>query len=182
MDKNMIKIVITVIGTILIIGILWYFYTIKTQEKNILPFTLTSSAFNNNQPIPQKYTCDGENISPSLAWENPPKDTMRLALVVDDPDAPKKPFIHWIMYNIPTDVQRLQEGAKAAFAHIANDLNHKSYDGPCPPKGDKAHRYQFKLYALQKVIQGEPKTFEEIMPNLETSLGVATLVGTYERK
>lgn len=171
---------ILTIGILTSAGIIWYFYVTNTQDLPKATFTLTSAAFNNNEAIPQKYTCDGENISPELHWENLPKGTMRLALVVDDPDAAKKPsWIHWVIYNIPTDVSSLGEGAKVAFAHMPNDSGNKRYDGPCPPRGSGIHHYRFRLYALPKVIQHESPILEQI---INPNIGVAELVGTYERK
>ncbi|MEW5870118.1 MAG: YbhB/YbcL family Raf kinase inhibitor-like protein [Chloroflexota bacterium] len=118
---------------------------------------ITSSAFSEGGNIPQKYTCDGEDASPPLAWSGVPAGTQSLALIADDPDAPVGTWVHWVLYNIPPDLPGLPEGiAKTASVEGTgqqgnNGFRKAGYGGPCPPKG-KPHRYFFKLYALDTVL------------------------------
>jgi Raf kinase inhibitor-like YbhB/YbcL family protein len=118
-----------------------------------LPFELISTAFEQGEPVPAKYSCKGEDISPSLAWGDPPDGTQSLALIMDDPDAPGGTWVHWIVFNIPADVRELPEAMPAGmkFGDVAvtfgrNSWGRSDYGGPCPPSG--THRYFFKLYAL----------------------------------
>ena len=114
---------------------------------------LTSSSFAADSALPAKYTCDGADTSPALAWSEPPAGTQSFALVVDDPDAPKKTVIHWLLYDLPAATRALPEGVptQAKFPDGSrqgkNDHGKVGYSGPCPPAG-AAHHYLFKLYAL----------------------------------
>lgn len=108
---------------------------------------LTSSAFSHNQPIPEKYTCDGDNVSPPLTISEAPQNTQSLALIMDDPDAPGRTFVHWTMWNIDPATTEIPEGAVPQGAMQGfTDFGSRRYGGPCPPSG--THRYIFKLYAL----------------------------------
>jgi Raf kinase inhibitor-like YbhB/YbcL family protein len=109
---------------------------------------LRSSAFNHNEPIPRRHTCQGEDISPELIIEEIPPGTESLVLIVDDPDAPGRTFDHWIVYDIPV-TDRIEEGAVPGTQGI-NDFGKNRYGGPCPPSG--THRYFFKLYALDEAL------------------------------
>ena len=121
-----------------------------------MPLALKSPAFSPGGMIPSKYTCDGDETSPPLEWSGVPDTAMSLALIVDDPDAPdpaapKRRFVHWVLYNIPPDARGLPEGAgegnlPPGALQGANDFAKSGYGGPCPPKG--RHRYVFTLYAL----------------------------------
>jgi Raf kinase inhibitor-like YbhB/YbcL family protein len=152
---------------------------------------LTSTAFEHNGEIPSLYTCDGQDISPPLAWEGLPAKTKSLVLIVYDPDAPdprapKMIWVHWILYNIPPDVNNLQQAVKSielpsGTLEGLNDWNRKGYGGPCPPIG--RHRYFHKLYALDEVLpeMGTP-TKAEIEKGMTGHIITAVeLVGTYER-
>ena len=113
---------------------------------------LMSSAFTSGETIPNKYTCDGENVSPPLAWTGVPEDTESLALIVDDPDAPNGVFTHWVLYNISPERRALGEGLSPGnVGDIAvegrNNFGNQQYGGPCPPTGPE-HTYYFRLYAL----------------------------------
>jgi len=155
-------------------------------------FSLTSSAFENNKPIPKKYTTDGENISPQLKWKvaDVPKDTKYYALVVDDPNAPEGKFIHWIMWNIPGDTTEIKENFKPGAGIEVGANNFKKsrymYRGPAPPKGDPPHNYHFLLYALNSKLD-IPKDAYENISAVYTGfmrgkiLGVGKLIGTYKR-
>jgi hypothetical protein len=153
-----------------------------------MPLTLTSSAFRPGQPIPTRYTCDGDDLAPPLAWSGVPPGTRSLVLIVDDPDTPdpkhpRQTWVHWLVYNLPVDGAGLPEGgALPPGARIGrNDWNRTGYGGPCPPIG--RHRYFHKLYALDTVL---PDLKHPSKPHLEKAmkghvLEQAELVGLYER-
>jgi len=109
---------------------------------------LVISAFPEGSTIPPKYTCDGQNVSPAIQWNDAPPLTKSFALIVDDPDAPSGLFTHWLLYNIPASVHSLDEGYRPSgtVATGTSDFGKPGYGGPCPPKG--VHRYFFKLFAL----------------------------------
>ena len=116
-------------------------------------FTLTSTAFSEGGTIPQKYTCDGQDISPPLKWSGAPKEAKSFVLIVTDPDAPGGTFTHWVVYDIPADQTELQENVQkqaqvGSIKQGSNDFGSVGYGGPCPPQGDKPHRYVFTLHAL----------------------------------
>lgn len=120
-----------------------------------LVFELTSSAFQPGATIPPKYTCTAENLSPPLAWGAAPEGTASFALVLDDPDAPGRTWLHWTVWNLPATARSLPEGVKAGAAEMVqgtNDFGKVGYGGPCPPPGHGAHRYFFRLYALDRVL------------------------------
>jgi len=151
---------------------------------------LKTNAFKQSETIPQKYTCDGADISPDLSWEGAPKGTKSFALICDDPDAPSGTFTHWVLYALPSSVTGLSENlSKNAEIHSpegkqgTNGFGKVGYGGPCPPRGSK-HRYFFKLYALDSDVQLSPKASKE---DLESSmkghvLAQGELMGTYQRK
>lgn len=152
-------------------------------------FTLRSTAFAPDAPIPARHTCDGEDQSPPLTWTDPPPDTQSLALLVDDPDAPdpaapKRVWVHWIRYNIPVEPSRLAEGAgnrppPEGQHETLTDGNSLGYHGPCPPIG--RHRYYFRLMALDCRLPDlgararRPEFEQAIQGHL---LGTAVLMGT----
>ena len=152
---------------------------------------LTSTAFEHNGEIPGLYTCDGQNISPPLAWKDLPEAAKSLVLIVYDPDAPdpkapKMTWVHWVLYNIPPNINNLQQAVKHGdlpFGTLEglNDWKSTGYGGPCPPIG--RHRYFHKLYALDEVL---PDMGTPTKAKLEKAMAghiIATLelVGTYER-
>ncbi len=118
---------------------------------------VTSSAFKEGEAIPAKYTCDGENISPPLSWSGIPEKTKSIALIADDPDAPGKTWVHWVLFNLPPDTTSLEENIpgdkelKNGSKQGVTDFGDHGYGGPCPPGG--THRYNFKIYALDEVIE-----------------------------
>jgi Raf kinase inhibitor-like YbhB/YbcL family protein len=142
---------------------------------------IESPAFEQNQTIPQRYTCDGEDLSPPLTFSGLPQGTASLALIVDDPDAPRGTFDHWIVWNIPSAQHDLKEGAHVP-KEGAKGFGDTRYRGPCPPKG-KPHHYFFKLYALDVPLNlpaGSTKAaVEEAMEG--HILGKAQLIGLYQR-
>lgn len=119
-----------------------------------------STVFEEGEKIPKAYTCDGENISPPLAWEGLPEGTESLALICDDPDAPVGTWVHWVLFNIPADGRELSENIPPREHFMdgstqgRNDFRRIGYGGPCPPGG--THRYFFKLYALDSVLDLGP--------------------------
>jgi Raf kinase inhibitor-like YbhB/YbcL family protein len=154
-----------------------------------MPFELISTAFEQGGPIPAKYSCDGEDISPSLAWGDPPAETQSLALIMDDPDAPGGTWDHWILFNISPDLRELEEDLpitgknqdpNAIFVGD-NSWGRADYGGPCPPSG--THRYFFKLYALDTSINLLPgASKQELLDAMEGhTLAQAELMGTYSR-
>jgi Raf kinase inhibitor-like YbhB/YbcL family protein len=157
-----------------------------------MPLTLTSPAFRHMAEIPRRFTCDGPDVSPPLAWRGVPAGTAGLALIVDDPDAPdpaapKMIWVHWVLYDIPPSTTGLAEGAGAkrgpgGARDGLNDWKRPGYGGPCPPIG--RHRYFFKLYALDKTLgnlgpRATKKDVEKAMAG--HVLAHAELIGTYQR-
>ena len=121
---------------------------------------LTSTAFSEGGMIPAQYTCNGPDISPPLNWEDVPEQTKSLALIADDPDAPVGTWVHWVLYNLPADTHELQEDLPKTKVlpngamQGTNDFRKIGYGGPCPPGG--THRYFFKLYALDELVDLNP--------------------------
>jgi len=155
-----------------------------------MAFTISSTAFAPNGSIPSRYTCDGVDTSPPLEWSGTPNGTRSFALIVDDPDAPDpaKPlrvYVHWVLLNIPATTSKLAEnaaktGLPQGAVQGSNDWGKKTYGGPCPPIG--RHRYFFKLYALDTVLDLKNPN----KPQLEAAmkghiLGQAELIGTYSK-
>ena len=126
-----------------------------------MPFTLTSSAFQEGAIIPNTHTCSGQDVSPPLQWIAPPKDTQSFTLIMDDPDAPIGTWVHWVMFNIPGHTSSLPEGVPPKKSlptgelQGINDFKRIGYGGPCPPQGIP-HRYYFKLYALDSPLKLQP--------------------------
>jgi Raf kinase inhibitor-like YbhB/YbcL family protein len=143
---------------------------------------LTSTAFADGAAIPVRYTGDGANISPPLAWSFLPEGTRSLALIVHDPDAPSGDFTHWVAWNIDPEPGGMDEGADHA-AEGANGRGESGYMGPSPPPGDGAHRYFHVLHALDADLDLEPGASRESLEDALDGhvLGKAQLVGTYER-
>lgn len=156
-----------------------------------MPLALTSSAFSHQGEIPGRFTCDGDNVSPPLAWSDPPEGTKSFALIVDDPDAPdprapRMTWVHWVLYNLPATAEELPEGVwRAALPpgtrEGLNDWKRTGYGGPCPPIG--RHRYFHKLYALDTVLPdlGEPTKAKLERAMKGHVLAHTELVGTYRK-
>ena len=153
------------------------------------PFTLTSTAFEANALIPERYACHGEKLSPALAWSNPPANTQSFALIMEDPDAVKVVgyiWDHWLLFNIPASTLSLAEGiaSKAELPdgsrHGQNSSKALGYGAPCPPNG-QTHTYRFTVYAADTLLELEPgATKAEIMQALEGHiLAQAELDGRY---
>ena len=149
---------------------------------------ISSTAFTDAGDIPQVYTCDGENLSPPLAWKSVPEEAQSLALIVDDPDAPVKVWVHWVLYDLSPRLSNLPDGLAlgAELPSVGmqgkNDFNKFGYGGPCPPRG-KAHRYYFTLLALDQMLNlpaGATKTeLENAMKGHVIAHG--QLIGKYSR-
>jgi Raf kinase inhibitor-like YbhB/YbcL family protein len=152
-----------------------------------MAFQLTSSAFVHEGPIPGKYSCDGEDVSPPLRWDDPPEGAQSFALIFDDPDAPAGTWVHWVLYNIPGEARALPEAVPAEVRladgslHGKNSWRRVDYGGPCPPGG--THRYIFKLYAINTMLDlPAGATKEQLERAMEGHiLGQAELMGTYTR-
>ena len=144
---------------------------------------IESPAFKNNERIPSKYTCDGKNINPALKISEIPKNTVSLALIVEDPDAPGGTWIHWTVFNINPDTSQIPENSVPERAiEGVTDFGKPGYGGPCPPSG--SHRYFFELYALDSIIKLDSSaSADDIKKAMEGHmLGSAELVGLYSRK
>ncbi len=151
------------------------------EEGGPMAMALTSPSFNEGEPIPVKFTCDGEDISPELDWFGTPEGTVSMALIMDDPDAPGSTWVHWVLYDLPMDLSGLREGMTGVGQDGTNSWGRTGYGGPCPPSG--THRYFFKLYALDTDLGLEPGTDKEsLLAAMESHiLGQAELMGTYNR-
>ncbi len=152
-------------------------------------FQLTSEAFQEGQPIPIEYTCQGYDMSPAIAWSGVPATAKSLALICEDPDAANGAWVHWVLYGLPVSVQSLDEnvpttetlpnGAKQG----ENDFKRIGYGGPCPPAG-KAHHYVFHLYALDASLDLKPGATKADLVKAMAGhqVGEAKLTGTFESK
>jgi Raf kinase inhibitor-like YbhB/YbcL family protein len=159
--------------------------TVKEGEMKI---SLSSTAFKDGERIPNKYTCEGQDISPPLEWSEPPSGTQAFALIVDDPDAPAGVFTHWVIFNIAPDSRQLAEAMPTqgqlpgSALQGKNDFGETGYGGPCPPPG-RPHRYQFTLYALNQPLglkAGISK--KQLLSTMQGHvLAQGQLTGTYQR-
>ena len=153
-----------------------------------MPLSLTSPAFPSGGRIPVKYTRDGQNVSPPLAWQDAPDQTCSFVVVVEDPDAPSGTFRHWAVYNIGPGETGLREGASKAepgtVAQSVNDFGNPHYDGPQPPKGHGPHHYHFRLAALDVPRLDLParSSVEEVWKAARPHIiAEAEVIGIYER-
>lgn len=144
---------------------------------------IISSAFNRNEKIPNKYTCDGENVNPPLQFLDIPGSAKSLVLIVDDPDAPAKVWVHWVVYNInPKTTEVKENGVPEGGIEGMTDFGKPGYGGPCPPSG--IHRYFFKLYALDSILD-LPQTATKQMVEQKMQdhvIDKAELIGFYSKK
>ena len=158
-----------------------------------MKITVTSVAFKHNEPIPKPYTGDGKDVSPPLKWEGVPAEAKELAMIVDDPDAPRaEPWVHWVIYKLPPTVKELPEGvakdaklnSPAGALQGLNSWGTAGFRGPSPPKGHGVHHYHFKVYALDApldVKEGLEK--DDLLAKMKGHvLAEGELIGTYERK
>lgn len=149
--------------------------------------TISTNAFQDGNTIPQKYSCLGDNLSPALKWDRIPPSTQSLALIMEDPDAPMGTFTHWVVYNLPASEKELPEGissGKLSNGAIqgSNSAHQNTYMGPCPPVG-KAHRYFFKLFALDlPPTLPEGLAAEKLTSSMNGHiLAAGEFMGTYQR-
>ncbi len=160
----------------------------EPEEEAAMKLGLTSAAFQEESDIPTRHTCDGPDLSPPLAWSAPPDGAQSLALICDDPDAPAGTWVHWLLYDLPPDATALTEGIPpdeelaGGGRHGRNSWGNVGYGGPCPPTGP-AHRYFFKLYALDAEIGlAAGATKKELLQAMEGHvLAEGQLVGRYQR-
>ncbi len=188
------KIVILVVILIIIIGIIFILTStpsvktpleyLKEYPRSIIVYSI---AFDNNSLIPRRYTCDGLDISPPLKWRNIPSGTKSIAVILFDPDAPSRCFIHWIIFNIPANLNGLPEdipktGEVKYGIQGINDFHRIGYGGPCPPPGER-HRYIFVVIALDTTLNLDPgapiSDFLNAIKGHVLAYGV--LVGLYSR-
>jgi Raf kinase inhibitor-like YbhB/YbcL family protein len=157
------------------------------RESAPMTLTITSSAFAAGEAIPSRHTCEGENLSPPLRWSGVPPGARSLALICDDPDAPVGTWVHWVLYAVPPALDSLPEGVAKTETVLGarqgvNDFHRVGYGGPCPPPG-KAHRYFFRLYALDAPIdlaaRAGRKDVDAAMQGHVIAQG--ELMGTYRR-
>lgn len=179
-------------ASIIILSIFWMFTLSCDSIKGMLggnkmSIKIRSSAFEEGGMIPKKYSCDGQDVSPQLSWSAPPKGTESIAIVCDDPDAPGGVWVHWVIFNISPDVTELDENLPPdksfpdGSIHGKNDFGKLGYGGPCPPGG--THRYYFKLYALDTMLNLHPGiTKKELVQAMQGHiLAESHLLGKYER-
>jgi Raf kinase inhibitor-like YbhB/YbcL family protein len=158
-------------------------------------FEMGSAAFSPGGDIPRQYTCDGDDLSPPLEWAAPPQGTQSLVLIVDDPDAPGKTWVHWVLYDLPPELQALPQAlppqetlpeigtqGRNDFVPVQGGFGKIGYGGPCPPKG-KPHRYFFQLYALDARLDLAPgaNKSQVLQAMAGHVLAQAELMGRYER-
>lgn len=155
---------------------------VEEGDEQMVRIDLTSPAFESQGMIPEQYTCDGRDISPELNWTVVPSGTRSFALIVDDPDAPAGTWVHWVLFDIPAEVRSLPAGVRGVGVEGRNGWRSTGYGGPCPPPGEP-HRYFFKLYALDGMLElpsGASKAeVERAMQG--RILGQGELVGLYGR-
>jgi Raf kinase inhibitor-like YbhB/YbcL family protein len=150
-------------------------------------FILKSAAFENGSLIPRLHACDGKDVSPALFWSGVPDKTSSLALIVEDPDAPRKAWVHWVLFDLPATLTDLPEGVPAipvlerGGVHGVNDFGNLGYGGPCPPSG--THSYVFTLYALYQKLDLKPRsTRGDVVGAMQGHiLAQARLIGRYSR-
>lgn len=158
----------------------------ERSQGHVRGFALLSQAFRNNSLIPRRYTCDGWNLSPPLMWMHCPEETQSLVLIVEDPDAPEKPWTHWLLYNIPPGIRSLSEGIPPTALPDGcrqgkNDWGRTGYGGPCPP--NDMHRYVHHLHALDCLLPDLGTPIKAMLDHAmrEHVIGQAILTGLYRR-
>lgn len=160
--------------------------TIMAERRGINSMELlnvTSPAFRHGDPIPARYTCDGQDVSPPIVISKVPASSRGLALIVDDPDAPAGTWVHWVVWNIPVQTREIPENAlPLGSIQGMNGWKRNSYGGPCPPSG--THRYYFRLYALDTELHLAPSTSKADLEGAMRGhiLAKAELMGTYRRR
>jgi Raf kinase inhibitor-like YbhB/YbcL family protein len=161
----------------------------KPAKEQVMNIPITSPAFASGRPIPAEYTCEGSDVSPPLQWTNAPANTKSFALIADDPDAPMGTWVHWVLYDLPPNTTELPEGVvktrdlPGGAKQGLNSWPRLGYGGPCPPPG-RPHRYFFKLYALDAMLDLKPgATKKDVEAAMQGHvLAEGQLMGTYQRK
>ena len=159
-----------------------------TVTSTLAKISLSSPAFAEGESIPTRYSCEGDNASPALSWSGVPEDAKSLLVEMEDPDAPRGTFRHWMLYDLPPETVSLAEDVgvvqrpTAGGVHGSNDYPRSGYSGPCPPRGE-THRYVFTIYALNKVVDTPPglpaRYLGEVIDGHVLAQG--TLTGTFGR-
>jgi Raf kinase inhibitor-like YbhB/YbcL family protein len=153
---------------------------------------ISSEAFGDGQRVPTKYTQDGQNVSPPLSWKGVPEKTKELALIVEDPDAPREhPFVHWVVYKIPPGATGLREGvghetrlkSPQGAVQGANSFKKIGYGGPAPPPGHGTHHYHFRLFALDEPLNLSGGLDSKALASAMSGhvLDQGEVIGTYDR-
>ena len=158
------------------------------QGEHAMAFALSSKSFPNGGDIPKKFTCDAADVSPEMAWTEAPGGTKSFALIADDPDAPAGTWTHWVLYDLPPEINELAEDSAKqpelpnGARQGRNDFGKIGYNGPCPPPG-KPHRYFFKLHALDRKLNLKPGAAKQEVEGAiaEHTLGKAEWMGRYKR-
>jgi Raf kinase inhibitor-like YbhB/YbcL family protein len=163
----------------------------ESKETTMAQFTLSSPSFRNNQPMPAKHSCEGEDASPALKWDGAPAGTKSFALICDDPDAPGGTWVHWVIYGMGVSTTELPErvvktdtvAALGGVKQGMNDFGNSGYGGPCPPRGHGIHHYHFRLYALDAELNLAPRVKRHQLDAAMKGhiLAQTELVGTYQR-
>jgi Raf kinase inhibitor-like YbhB/YbcL family protein len=154
-----------------------------TEAADMSTMRISSPAFKHHEMIPSKFTCDGADMNPALVIENVPAEARSLALIMDDPDAPRGTWVHWVVWNINPKTREIRENAVPDGGKQGmNDFRKHDYGGPCPPSG--THRYFFKLYALDATLDLGPNTTKTQLESAIKGhiLAQAEMVGLYKRK
>ncbi len=125
--------------------------SLASEGENDMTIQITSTVFTEGGKIPSLYSCDDQNVSPPLAWTGVPTNTVSLVLIMDDPDAPSGTWVHWVLFNLPSNLTSLEQGKSGGGKDGMNDFGKLDYGGPCPPRGSN-HRYLIKLYALDSIL------------------------------
>lgn len=185
---RLIRLLVVILLFTLIAVFLFFGYTklrntqsIKEQIKNYKAMVITSSAFKNNEFLPRKYTCNGENTNPPLEFSEVPPEAKSLVLIVDDPDA--RGWVHWVVFNINPEIREIGENSlPEGGIEGVTSFGEASYGGPCPPSG--THRYFFKLYALDKVLSIEGTADKNsVLDAMDGAIiDQAELIGLYSQK
>jgi len=162
--------------------------TVASMPTNMMAIPIESSAFMQGADIPEMYTCDGKDVSPHLSWGEGPSGTRAWALIMDDPDAPSKTWVHWVLWNLPDSTRTLSSGMPSGDVpgggtQGKNDFGKQRYGGPCPPVG-KPHRYFFRLYALDAPLDLPAGSTRDQVDRAMNGhvLGRGELMGMYGRR
>lgn len=150
----------------------------KPIQKEVDTMKLRSDDFNEGDMIPVKFTCQGQDINPHLAWDDVPEGVKSFALIFDDPDAPGGTWVHWLVKDIPADVREIKQNSVPG-SEVVNSFGKQDYGGPCPPSG--VHRYVFKLYALDVDTFDASGKADFYKETEEHAIAKAELIGTYSK-